>query len=168
MKFLSCCTYLAVTGIISFFVGRILPKRWFHPNRFPYRSYSFELRGRFYNRFKIRCWQNKVPDMSRIIPKLMPAKRLTGNYQKMLPCMIQETCVAELIHATLCFTGFYCLKLWPGMGGLILSLLHALLLNLPFIMIQRYNRPRLLRLYEKSRSREEGADERSIEEPCEC
>lgn len=150
MKFLNCCIYLALMGIISFFVGRLLPKRWFHPDRFPYRSYPFERNGRVYERLKIRSWQNKVPDMSRIVPKLMPAKRLTGDYKEKLPRMIQETCVAELIHSILCFTGFYCVWLWPGAGGLTVAVLHALFLNLPFILIQRYNRPRLMKLYKRS------------------
>lgn len=61
MKFLYCCIYLAITGVISFAAGRILPKEWFHPEQFPYRSYAFEKDGRFYERFKIRRWQNKVP-----------------------------------------------------------------------------------------------------------
>lgn len=168
MRFLECCCYLALMGVIGFFAGRVLPKHWFCPKQFPYRSYAFEQNGKFYDRFQIRLWQNKVPDMSKILPKLMPAKRLTGDYKEMLPRMIQETCVAELIHLILCLTGLYCMKLWPGIGGLAVAVLHALLLNLPFIMIQRYNRPRLLRLYERIRSREVCVEERSTKVTCEC
>ena len=37
--------------------------------------------------------------------------------------------------------------IWPGAGGIIVTVIYILLGNLPFIIIQRYNRPRLQRLY---------------------
>ncbi len=39
------------------------------------------------------------------------------------------------------------LWIWPGAGGIIVTVIYILLGNLPFIIIQRYNRPRLQRLY---------------------
>ncbi len=147
MGFLKCACYLALIGILSFPAGRIIPKRWFHPERFPYRSYPFEDEGRFYNRFRIHVWQNKVPDMSRILPKCIPPKSLSGNFRERLPRMLQETCVAELTHALLCLAGLYCIRLWPGAGGIVIAGINIFILNMPFILIQRYNRPRLLKLY---------------------
>ncbi len=146
MGFLKCACYLALIGVLAFLAGRIVPKRWFHPERFPYRGFPFEEEGRFYNRFRIRAWQNKVPDMSKILPGCIPPKSLSGNYRERLPRMLQETCVAELTHALLCLAGLYCIRLWPGAGGLLVALVNIFLLNLPFILIQRYNRPRLLKL----------------------
>ena len=66
--------------------------------------------------------------------------------------MIQETCVAELVHGLLCLSGLACLKLWPGMGGAIITLLN-LVVNLAYVAIQRYNRPRLLRLLRNTEKR---------------
>lgn len=146
MNFRKCFWFLSITGVIAFFAGRLLPKKWFRADLFPYRSYKFEQDGRIYDKLNIRKWQNKVPDMSRILPKWMPAKNLSGNFKERLPRMLQETCVAELIHALLCVTGLYCLKLYPGIGGVIILLLHTFFFNLPFILIQRYNRPRLIKL----------------------
>ena len=146
MAFWECVQYLVITGIIAFFVGRIMPKKWFCPNSFPYRSFRFEQDGKFYHKFKIHYWQSKLPDMSKILPNLMPAKDLSGNYAERLPEMIQETCMAEFIHIVLCFTGCYCFELWPGIGGFMVVILYIGLFNLPYIMIQRYNRPRLMKL----------------------
>lgn len=84
--------------------------------------------------------------MSRIVPKLIPAKRLTGSYRAQLPRMIQETCVAELTHVLLSVCGLYALRLWPGAGGVLITAVYILFGNVPFIIIQRYNRPRLQRL----------------------
>ena len=153
MKFLHCALYLAITGIIAFLVGRIVPKSWFQEDRFPYRSYPGE--QKLYRALRVKKWQSKVPDMSRIFPALMPAKKLTADTFANLQGMIQETCVAEMIHSLLLLTGLACLAIWPGAGGIILTLVYILLGNLPFIMIQRYNRPRLQKLLAMQRRKNE-------------
>lgn len=166
MKFWKCFWFLIITGVISFFVGRLLPKKWFRADLFPYRSFRFEQDGRIYDKLKVRKWQSKLLDMSKILPFMMPAKNLSGDYKKRLPRMLQETCVAELIHTLNCFVGLYCLKLYPGVGGVIVWLLYITLFNLPFIIIQRYNRPRLMRLAKRVYQNEN--TERSAGETCEC
>ena len=151
---LNCGIYLAVTGILSFFLGRCLrPERrdW---NRFPYLLYACEKDGTIYRKIGIHHWQNKVPDMSKICPGMMPPKRLVDTGTAALRRMIQETCTAELVHGVLCVTGLYCIVLWPGTGGIVISVLNILLFNLPFILIQRYNRPRLVRLYDRQSQKE--------------
>ena len=60
--------------------------------------------------------------------------------------LVQETCRAELVHGASCLLGLAFLWLWPGWGGAIVLAVWVLLANLPFILIQRYNRPRLMRL----------------------
>lgn len=166
MLFWDCVQYLAVTGIIAFFLGRLIPKKWFRADKFPFSSFAFEKNGKFYNKFKIRIWQNKVPDMSKILPKIMPAKSISSDYREKLPRMLQETCVAEFIHVLLCFSGLKCIKLWPGAGGKIIVFLYIVLFNLPYIMIQRYNRPRLLKL-NKNIERQE-TKEGSVKTACVC
>ena len=159
---------MVITGVIAFFVGRLLPKKWFRADLFPYRSFRFEQDGRIYDKLHIRKWQNKLPNMSKILPFMMPAKNLSGDYKKRLPRMLQETCVAELIHTLNCFVGLYCLKLYPGVGGVIILILYITLFNLPFIIIQRYNRPRLMRLAKRVYQNEIENMERSAGETCEC
>lgn len=155
--FWNCAVYLAITGVMSFVVGRLLPKGWFIPDRFPYRPFGFEKNGKIYEKLGIHKWQNKVPDMSKIFSRIMPAKNLSGNYRERLPVMLQETCIAGLVHFLLCLTGLYCVVLWPGAGGVIISAINIMFFNLPFVIIQRYNRPRLMRIYRKLNKAETGA-----------
>lgn len=42
MGFLRCCVYYGILAVVSFFIGRLLPKSWFHGDRFPYRCASWE------------------------------------------------------------------------------------------------------------------------------
>lgn len=149
MNFIRCAKYFTLTGIIGFFAGRIIPKNWLSPERGLFRCFSFEKGGRIYEKLSIRSWQNKVPDMSRILPFMMPAKKLGSDYASRLSDMIYETCIAEIVHLLLCFSGLYCLKLWPGTAGIIVTIIYILFLNLPYILIQRYNRPRLIYLQQR-------------------
>ena len=168
MEFLRCALYLAGIGFLSFLLGRILPKRWINGEQFPFRTYATE--DRFYCLIRVRVWQNKLPDMSRVFPALMPPKNLSGNYRDRLPVMIRETCVAELTHVLLAVLGFHCISIWQGPAGIILSVLFCVG-NLPFVMIQRYNRPRLIKLAKWVAAREQAAPVASgekVEETQKC
>lgn len=157
MGFIYCVLYALSVGFLSFLLGRFLPKTWFSPGSFPYKSWGWEKNGKIYDRlFQIKRWQSRVPDMSKLFPGLMQRKKVTAHFQSELPLMIRETCIAELIHVLLCFLILPCLWIWPGWGGILFTLLY-ILGNLPFVMIQRYNRPRLLRVAEKQhKSRKDG------------
>ena len=163
MGFTKCVLYAAVIGILSFFLGRVLPKQWFQPDRFPYRIYAWEQNGNFYNRvFHIRKWQSRVPDMSKILPGLIPAKKVTLDFEDRLPQMITETCIAEGIHWLLCIFSLPLLWLWPGIGGALFAILYILLGNLPFILIQRYNRPRFSAIAQRLARKENGKEEKCL------
>ncbi len=139
-------------GLVFFIIGRILPKKWFDYNAFPYKAFAFEQGGRIYERIAISKWQAKVPDMSRVFPKLMPKKRMVATDPDTLLLMVRETCIAELIHVLLSILGLFGIYIMPDAWGALFYAAYFLLGNLPFILIQRYNRPRLVRLYEKRRS----------------
>lgn len=163
MKFLRCALYLVATGIAAFLLGRLLPKQWFRGDAFPYRCSPKE--QKLFRALRVKEWQSRVPDMSRILPGLMPAKKLTAETFSDLPRMIQETCVAELIHVLLSLSGLVCLAIWPGTGGILLTAVYILLGNLPFIIIQRYNRPRLQRLHTLQQRRQERKVEHAHADP---
>lgn len=155
MKFWKCMRYLIAIACAGFIFGRLLPKKWLKPETGLFRSRPFERDGTVYEKLNIRKWQACVPDMSRILPFLMPPKNLSGSYADRLPTMIRETCVAELTHIVVSILGLRCLWMWPGMGGFAVTAVFIILLNLPYILIQRYNRPRLIRLQKKLQARQE-------------
>ncbi len=146
--------YLAVISFGSFLIGRLLPYRWFDANRFPYQNAAFE--KNFYKKLGLPQWQKKLPDMSRIFPHIMPAKAMVDPTPEGLQIMIQETCIAELIHFILVIAGLGAMYFWHSWVGITLTLFYSIG-NLPFILIQRYNRPRLIRLKALSERRKEHA-----------
>lgn len=162
MGLFRCVLYIAAIELLAFPLGRLVPKSFFSADRFPFRHHAAE--DRLYSRLKVRRWQNKLPDMSRMFPGLMPPKNLSGDFASRLPLMIAETCVAELTHAILAVAGFFCLSLWHGVGGLVFSL-GCFAANFPYILIQRYNRPRLVRLLENLSKNENPSEKETTKVP---
>ena len=144
-SFWMCFCYLTVVGVLSFLAGKALPREWFDCGRPLFRIREWERNGLIYERVGIRRWKDKVPDMSRIIRSMLPKRLSTGAPDENARLVLRETCVAEFIHIELILTGLGCLLIWPGAGGAVVFLLWVLG-NVPFIWIQRYNRPRLTRL----------------------
>ena len=134
---------VALVGIAAHFLGEALPRRWFDASRFPYRAFAFERNGRFYEALGIRRWKGLLPDKSRFAPgaykKSIRAGQQTSAHMERL---LQETCVAELIHWLLLLLCPVLLLTMEGAAAGVMTVLYGLS-NIPFIMIQRYNRPRL-------------------------
>ena len=94
VPFLKCACYLAGLGVLSFLLGRLVPKIWFDYTRFPYRAFAFERDGKVYDALGIARWQSRVPDMSRVFPKLMPPKQsletLMPECPRVVYCMVSS------------------------------------------------------------------------------
>lgn len=154
MAFLKSVLYFAILGIGAHFIGEALPRHWFHHDRFPYRTWGWEKNGLIYKKLRIDAWKDRVPDMSRIMKKMVPKR--VGKCPKAADVwrLVQETCVAEIVHLALCITApviyFFW---WNGWGVLCASL--VIVGNIPFIFIQRYNRPTLVSLARRLEAREE-------------
>mgnify|MGYP007069896430 FL=1 len=162
MRLVYCVLYLALLGVLCFPFGRLLARHDFRADQPPFQSLPLEQNGKIYEKLGIRKWQNRVPDVSKVMPNIVPRKAMeknlsfTGLYR-----MVQETCVAEMTHVLLCFAGIALLWIWPGAGGIALYILYVVLGNIPFILIQRYNRPRLQRLLLAAERRERRIHESS-------
>lgn len=148
MAFINSIIYLALTSLVVFFIGRFYPRNQINENAFPFRSFKFEKDGKVYEKIKIRKWKTVWPDAStvlhRFLPKHYPKKRLENNDSKKIPLLIKESCVAEATHSIVAIIGFGCIAICRKRSGVILSIINFII-NIPPIIIQRYNRPRLKR-----------------------
>lgn len=155
--FWKCVLYAVVLALLAHPLGQALPAHFRH-DRFPFRPWKWEKNGRVYTKLAIDKWKTLVPDMSRLFPdmvkKQLPAD--TGAITAVqATALVQETCRAEAVHTASCLLGLAFLWLWPGWGGAAMLAVWVLLANLPFILIQRYNRPRLVRLAALLQKREQ-------------
>ena len=154
--FWRCAAYLLALALLAHPLGQRLPSR-FQPERFPFRAWKWEKGGRVYVKLHIDSWKKLVPDMSRVLPDMVRKELPAGGAvtAEQAERLVQETCRAAVVHGASCLLGLACLWLWPGWGGVAVVLVWVLLANLPFILIQRYNRPRLARLAALLRRREQ-------------
>ena len=70
--------------------------------------------------------------------------------------LIQASCQAEIVHEAITMLSFVPIlfTVWFGGAGVFLTnSCLAALLDIAFVMVQRYNRPRLLRLIQKQSKR---------------
>jgi glycosyl-4,4'-diaponeurosporenoate acyltransferase len=149
-QFFKFALIVGIIGAASHYVGQLLPRKNFNYMEPPYAPYRWEQNGTFYMRFKIQFWKDKVPDMSQHVKSMFRKKISVFRDYEYLEELILETCVAEFVHWMLVFLSPIFLVLMEGLAGRISAVLYAIG-NLPFVMIQRYNRPRLVNLMERQK-----------------
>ena len=154
MPLLYSLLYVIFLGVASHLIGEALPRRWFSWEGFPFRPWRLEREGRIYEVFFIRAWKDALPDKSRVCSRMVPKRLGRALSYERVRCLILETCVAEAVHAGLCLAAFPICFFWEGAAGAAFVWIY-ILGNLPFIMIQRYNRPALIVLAERLKKREE-------------
>lgn len=142
MEFIQCALYVLLLGIASHFIGQALPRHWFDPTSFTFRMHDWEKDGSFYRKIRIRQWKDKLPDASKACPDMYRKEITAAPSEAHLQRLIEESCVAEFVHKVLILLSLLVVKIWKGKNGWPCWVL-CVLGNLPFVFIQRYNRPRL-------------------------
>jgi len=117
------------------------------------RQRRFESAGRWYRRWlRINRWKDRVPEAGGLFRGGVSKRQLPAYDAAGLQLFVRETRRAELAHwwAMCCGLAFV---LWnpPLAAGLLLA--YGVLANLPFIVIQRYNRFRIQALVARRPSR---------------
>ena len=153
MKLLMSIVYVAVIGILAHYVGESLPRGLFSEYKFPYRAFKWERDGKFYNRLNIKKWKNHLPDMSRIMRDMLPKRITFDATSDNIDALIKETCVAECVHWGLIAASLGIFLFWRSGWAVLFWLVYNFSGNLPFIIIQRYNRPRLVMLEQRRQRR---------------
>lgn len=103
------------------------------------------LESRFYNVIKVKKWKNKMPSYD---PDVFSHEKHSWDE------IAQAMCQAELVHETSAILSFLPILMtmwWGAFGVFLVTSICAALLDLSFVIMQRYNRPRVLRLAERER-----------------
>ncbi|MCC5894660.1 MAG: glycosyl-4,4'-diaponeurosporenoate acyltransferase [Alkalibacterium sp.] len=123
-----------------------LPYSWFDESHQLNRLFikrPFEKEGKLWRQtFKVHKWKDILPDGASLFNTGYKKKKLPEAQIDSLEVFIKETKRAELTHVLLLFPAplFY---LWNPLWAGHLMIVYALAVNVPFIIIQRYNRIRL-------------------------
>jgi len=144
MIFINTSFWLIVCFGMAYFV-RIFPKEWYEKNLWFFKEYPFE--RQLYKNIGVGSWKDKLPEWGKVMKfeKRNLRKELTLEY---VDRFILETYYAEVGHVGMAILGFACILINPNdyaLMAIICSFVN-LIVQLPFCLIQRYNRPRLLKI----------------------
>lgn len=131
--------------IISFIIHK-LPRKYFNPNLNIYSISKKE--KKFYVLLGIKKWKDLIPDMGSLCD--FKKEKVESKDPKYLFKFLEETCYAESIHIGMILIGFCDILFFINNNIFIVTIPLVFInffLNFPPILIQRYNRPRLLNLY---------------------
>ncbi|MFW5827555.1 MAG: hypothetical protein ACOCU4_05665 [Alkalispirochaeta sp.] len=148
----------AVIQIGSGYVAHILPVAWLATDNGLFRSRSFEREGRLYRRvFLVHRWKRYLPEGGAVFAGGMSKRHLAldsvEDRDTALRRFIAETRRAELSHwlpVLFSFTFF----LWNESRIALWMPAIGFLGNLPFIIVQRTNRPRLQNLLKREQGQQ--------------
>lgn len=107
---------------------------WFRPRKWE---------AGLYRKLNVRTWKHKLPTFD-------PSQFSTDHYT--LPQIVHNMCQAEAVHLVIVILSFVPLAFVPLFGVFPVFLATSLaagLMDCVFIIAQRYNRPRLVRIIEK-------------------
>jgi glycosyl-4,4'-diaponeurosporenoate acyltransferase len=131
------------------YLGMRLPESMLNAEYRLYRPQKWERNGRLYEKvFRIRRWKGYLPDGGSWMKGGFSKRRLCSQDEAYLEKFVVETCRAELTHWLTFLPAFLFFLIVDWWVALIL-IFYGLVVNLPCIMTQRYNRIRMLRILEK-------------------
>ncbi len=137
--------------VVMFFAGTIvhfIPPEFYNPENFLFKPRKFEFGGKLYSKiFLIKKWKDKLPEGGEFFnfnpfnKKHLQKKRDLDYLNR----FILETCRAELVHLIPILL-YPISLLWNPYPINLYVFIFFLITNVPFLIIQRYNRIRFLRV----------------------
>ncbi|MFP4416864.1 MAG: glycosyl-4,4'-diaponeurosporenoate acyltransferase [Chitinivibrionales bacterium] len=137
--------WLTIHMGIAFLVTR-LPVTLFKPDAWLFHTRPWEKNGELYDTmFKVARWKGALPDGATWFIGGFAKARLKVANPSYLARFISETCRGESVHwLVIAVTPIF--LLWNSFSSFSIMIVYALASNMPCIIAQRYNRPRLSRL----------------------
>ena len=162
-KALTIALYFVVWAVVPLFCAFLclrLPARFFRPDAFLWRAHRWEKEGRVYDDiFHVRAWKRLLPDGGAAFHKRgYRKKNLTDYSEANLERFLVESARGELTH-WLAILPFWVFGLFSPPVVVWLMLAYALAVNVPCIIAQRYNRPRVLAVLARVRAKTQPAKE---------
>ncbi|MGD9605101.1 MAG: glycosyl-4,4'-diaponeurosporenoate acyltransferase [Bacilli bacterium] len=126
-----------------------LNDKYYQSQNFIFKIRAWEQNGFIYERiFHVRRWKKFLPDGSKVVKGGYQKSHLHDFSEENLHRFIIESARAELTH-WLAIIPFWVFGLFMPLYAVFIMLLYALIVNLPCIIAQRYNRPRVIHLMNK-------------------
>jgi len=114
-----------------------------------FRARTWERGGAIYQRvLRVRRWKSLLPSGGTVFRGGFSLRQVSSRSHRYLERWVVESCRAELTH-WLTMVPVVVFFVWNPVAGDIVNIAYAILVNVPCILVQRHNRPRLLAILEK-------------------
>jgi glycosyl-4,4'-diaponeurosporenoate acyltransferase len=141
-----CFILWPIFQVLAAMICLKMPDKYFSHHSFFYKERKWEKGGSFYEKvFKVRKWKGLLPDGAAVTKSGYKKKHLRDFSTNNLERFLIESCRAELTHLLAIFP-FWVFGLFVPVEITACMLVYALIINLPCIIAQRYNRPKIYRL----------------------
>ncbi len=142
---LTIVVMIAIDGVVALST-RIVPPSKVNPFKKIYKITKLE--KKVYVKLGIKVWKEKIPEFGKIFKIFAKDKIYEPKNNEYLLKYLKETWYAEVMHFFSIFFAFTALLFLPYKLNIVLPIVivNAILQIMP-IMVQRYNRERLITLY---------------------
>lgn len=144
-----CFVKILLPSLLCAILIRKMPTKWFGFNNKYFVVGDKE--KMFLQKIGVKKWKNSVPDFGQTV-NFKKNKLLNPANKEYLEKFLLETCYGEVLHKLCIYTSWLSLLFISKKFLINIALPIVLcytLYNIPPILIQRYNRPRLVKHYEK-------------------
>lgn len=146
-QLMSVLLFAAIWHLCVFYLGTKCSTEKFSMKKKRYQALAWEKDGKWYQKhLKIKSWKDKLPQ--RVPDDGFSKEHLDTVTPEYLDEFIMETCRGEWIHFSNFLLAFAILLIVPHPFKIPFAL-AVMILHLPYIIIQRYNRFRLARCRER-------------------
>ena len=124
-------------------IGRKVSLKSLTPDKWLFATRKWENNGTIYRKyFKIHKWKKYIPEGAKCFKDDFEKNKMQSTDTKYLSIFIAELCRAELVHWLMLVPFIFYYLITPPQIATALLLIVSII-NIPCIMAQRYNRPRI-------------------------
>lgn len=147
---ISLLVLVVIDAVCALFVRYCLPKKVFNPFL---KLYNVGKRERkFYEKIGIRKWKDRIPEAGQLFANFSKTEVADMTNNEYAKKFMSETIYAEIMHwLSMLFSFliiFIDLRLALTVG--LPLIIGNMILNIMPVMVQRYNRPKLMVLYQRN------------------
>ena len=147
---ISLAVLVVIDAICALFVRYCLPKKVFNPFLKVYNVAKGE--RKFYERIGVRKWKDKIPEAGQLFANFAKTEIADMTNNEYVYKFMTETIYAEIMHwlsTALSFLIIF-IDLSLALYVALPLVIGNMILNILPVMVQRYNRPKLMVLYQRN------------------
>ncbi|MGP0637613.1 glycosyl-4,4'-diaponeurosporenoate acyltransferase [Staphylococcus xylosus] len=148
-KIIYIALYWFIVQMIIAQLGTRISYKFLEKDNKYFRSWNFEQEGRLWQQLvKVQHWKNYLPDGQNINPNIKSKETFDcSKNMSEVQQFILETRRAEIVHLLSIFPVIAFFKSSKQIK--IINFVYVIIANVPCMIVQRYNRPKLIRIYKK-------------------